>query len=158
MQITLCSFPFLSSMPRPCLKASVQLNSNSAPVFFQSLLLDRGDLSEHHASTQEADRRMAEAMQKSVASLADALDKPQPVLPPAITQQTAAASNVDILTGRVRYPPLRYLLIEQFTSLQARLWPFSIFGTKFGCNACKAVWIMLLLHWVPFLHSLASTT
>ena len=40
-------------------------------------------------------------MQKGVASLADALDKPAPVLPPAVTQQTAAASSVDILSGKV---------------------------------------------------------
>ena len=61
----------------------------------------RGDLTEHHASAQEAERSTAEAMQKGVASLADALDKPAPVLPPAATQQTAAASSVDILFGKV---------------------------------------------------------
>ncbi|KAK9828252.1 hypothetical protein WJX74_005743 [Apatococcus lobatus] len=64
------------------------------------IINSRGDLSEHHASAQEAQRSTAEAMQKSVASLADALDRPAPVLPPAVTQQTAAPPNVDILSGR----------------------------------------------------------
>ncbi len=40
-------------------------------------------------------------MQKSIVSLADALDKAVPILPPAVTQQTAAAANVDIVSGRV---------------------------------------------------------
>ena len=67
----------------------------------------RGDLSEHHATTQETERSTAEAMQKSVAGLADALDRPPPVLPAAVTQQTAAALNVDVLTGRVRHSPAK---------------------------------------------------
>ena len=61
----------------------------------------RGDLSEHHVTTQEAERSTAEAMQKNIASLADALGKPVPILPPAVIQQTATASSVDILTGKV---------------------------------------------------------
>ncbi|KAK9868805.1 hypothetical protein WJX84_002149 [Apatococcus fuscideae] len=64
------------------------------------IINSRGDLSEHHVTTQEAERSTAEAMQKNIASLADALGKPVPILPPAVIQQTATASSVDILTGK----------------------------------------------------------
>ncbi len=76
-------------------------------------------MSEHHVTTQEAERSTAEAMQKNIASLADALGKPVPILPPAVIQQTATASSVDILTGKVQHSPCTALMRHSASNLSA---------------------------------------
>lgn len=62
----------------------------------------RGELPEEAAAAYERQRRAFEALQRSAAALAEALDQPLPALPESDVTRTRAAGGVTLVATRVR--------------------------------------------------------
>ena len=71
--------------------------------------LSRGELPEEAAAAYERQRRTFEALQRSAATLAEALERPLPALPDSDVTRLRAGGGVTIIATRVRSSCLSYL-------------------------------------------------
>lgn len=78
----------------------------------------RGELPEDMSSAYEKQRKSYEALQRTVASLADTLEKAMPDLPEPSSVTRTGDGCITVLTGRVSWQSQAYILHD---SLQHKL-------------------------------------